>query len=252
MRDVWGPMLTAETFSQFQALPYISAKYKSENKDFTLKEIISTVFVKLKETAEDFLSTRINNAVVTIPACFNNVQCQAIRDAGLIAGLNVLYIIIGSTAAAISYWLNKRLTEVQNILVFDFGSITLDVSLLTIELGFFKIVAITSDAHLVLNQDLFQSTMEVIEKVLRDAKIDKSLINEIILISYSLYIPNIQRILSEFFNGKELNKSINPNEAAAYGAAIQAAILSDDTSKKTQDLLLIDTIPSSFSIETLP
>ncbi|GES73149.1 70 kDa heat shock protein 3 [Rhizophagus clarus] len=94
--------------------------------------------------------------------------------------------------------------------------------------------------------------MEVIEKVLRDAKIDKSLINEIILISYSLYIPNIQRILSEFFNGKELNKSINPNEAAAYGAAIQAAILSDDTSKKTQDLLLIDTIPSSFSIETLP
>ncbi|GES73150.1 heat shock protein HSS1 [Rhizophagus clarus] len=139
MRDVWGPMLTAETFS---------AKYKSENKDFTLKEIISTVFVKLKETAEDFLSTRINNAVVTIPACFNNVQCQAIRDAGLIAGLNVLYIIIGSTAAAISYWLNKRLTEVQNILVFDFGSITLDVSLLTIELGFFKIVAITSDAHL--------------------------------------------------------------------------------------------------------
>jgi heat shock protein 1/8 len=283
------------------------------------------VFVKLKETAENFLGTRINNAVVTTPVYFNGVQRQAIRDAGLIAGLNVLRVIIGSTAAAIAYRLNKKQTGVQNILVFDLGGGALDVSLLNIESGILEVEAIAGDTHLggedfdnrlvnhfvqefkrkfkkdissnarairrlrsacehakrilstskqtpieidslfedndfytsltrimfeVLNQDLFRSILEPVEKVLRDAKIDKSLVHEIILVGCSSYIPNIQRTLSEFFNGKELNKSINPSEAAAYGAAVQAAILSEDTSEKIRDLLLIDASTSSFGIET--
>ncbi|PKC72879.1 hsp71-like protein [Rhizophagus irregularis] len=305
--------------------PVINVEYKGKRKDFTPEEILSMVLVKMKETAEASLGTQVNNAVITVPAYFNNSQRQAIKDAGLIAGLNVLRIITGPTAAAIAYGLDNKTTGERNVLVFDLGGGTLDVSLLTIEEGIFKVKAVAGDNHLggedfdnrlishfvqefkrkfkkdicsnaravrrlrtacerakrtlstsikasieidslyegidfytsltrtrfeELNQDLFNSTMEPVEKVLRDSKIDKSQVHEIVLVGCSTYIPKIQKMVSEFFDGKKPNKSINPAEAATYGAAVQAAILSGDTSEKTQDLLLLDIVPLSLSIET--
>jgi heat shock 70kDa protein 1/2/6/8 len=305
--------------------PVIQVEYKGEQKTFTPEEVSSMVLTKMRETAEAYLGAATKNAVITVPAYFNDSQRQATKDAGLIAGLNVLRIINEPTAAAIAYGLDKKTQGEKNVLIFDLGGGTFDVSLLTIEEGIFEVKATAGDTHLggedfdnrlvnhfvqefkrkhkkdlstnaralrrlrtacerakrtlsssaqtsieidslfegidfytsvtrarfeELCQDLFRSTMEPVEKVLRDSKIDKQSVDEIVLVGGSTRIPRIQKLVSDFFNGKEPNKSINPDEAVAYGAAVQAAILTGDTSEKTQDLLLLDVAPLSMGIET--
>lgn len=313
------------TVSNKSGKPYIKVQYRGEEKEFSPEEISSMVLLKMKETAESYLGTTIQNAVVTVPAYFNDSQRQATKDAGVISGLNVLRIINEPTAAAIAYGLDKKVTGERNVLIFDLGGGTFDVSLLTIEEGIFEVKATAGDTHLggedfdnrlvnhfvqefkrkhrkdlstnaralrrlrtacerakrtlssatqtsieidslfegvdfytsltrarfeELCQDLFRSTLEPVEKVLRDSKIDKSNVHEIVLVGGSTRIPRIVKLVSDFFNGKEPNKSINPDEAVAYGAAVQAAILSGDTSEKTQELLLLDVAPLSLGIET--
>jgi L1 cell adhesion molecule like protein len=305
--------------------PIIEVQFKGETKYFTPEEISSMVLTKMRETAESYLGGTVNNAVVTVPAYFNDSQRQATKDAGLIAGLNVLRIINEPTAAAIAYGLDKKAEGERNVLIFDLGGGTFDVSLLTIEEGIFEVKATAGDTHLggedfdnrlvnhfvnefkrkhkkdltsnaralrrlrtacerakrtlsssaqtsieidslfegidfytsitrarfeELCQDLFRSTMEPVERVLRDAKVDKASVHEIVLVGGSTRIPKIQKLVTDFFN-KEPNKSINPDEAVAYGAAVQAAILSGDTSSKsTNEILLLDVSPLSLGIET--
>merc|ERR1712038_1067482 len=304
--------------------PIIEVEYKGETKKFKAEEISSMVLVKMKEIAEAYLGKEVNNAVVTVPAYFNDSQRQATKDAGTISGLNVLRIINEPTAAAIAYGLDKK-GEEKNVLIFDLGGGTFDVSLLTIEEGIFEVKATAGDTHLggedfdnrlvqhfvqefkrkykkditdnkralrrlrtacerakrtlsstaqtsieidslydgcdfyssitrarfeEMNMDLFRKCMEPVEKVVRDAKMDKSSIHEVVLVGGSARIPKVQNLLSEFFNGKELCKSINPDEAVAYGAAVQAAILSGEGSEKVQDLLLLDVTPLSLGLET--
>jgi len=308
-----------------QGKPVIQVEFKGETKTFTPEEISSMVLTKMRETAESYLGGTVNNAVITVPAYFNDSQRQATKDSGLIAGLNVLRIINEPTAAAIAYGLDKKTAGERNVLIFDLGGGTFDVSLLTIEDGIFEVKATAGDTHLggedfdnrlvnhfvqefkrkhkkdltsnaralrrlrtacerakrtlsssaqtsieidslyegidfytsitrarfeELCQDLFRSTMEPVERVLRDSKIDKSSVHEIVLVGGSTRIPKVQKLVSDFFNGKEPNKSINPDEAVAYGAAVQAAILSGDTSSKTQEILLLDVAPLSLGIET--
>ncbi|KAJ3518555.1 hypothetical protein NMY22_g13614 [Coprinellus aureogranulatus] len=292
--------------------PYIRVQYRGEDNEFSPEEISSMVLLKMKETAEAYLGTTVTNAVVTVPAYFNDSQRQATKDAGTISGLNVLRIINEPTAAAIAYGLDKKVQGERNVLIFDLGGGTFDVSLLTIEEGIFEVkgsrplpVTLTwvvrtsttvlsttssrsssastrrispptlvpsvvsaplasmpsvsflslllrfiSKSTLDFNtsltrarfgelcQDLFRSTLQLVEKVLRDSKINKSNVHEIVLVGGSTRIPRIAKLVSDFFNGKEPNKSINPDEAVAHGASVHAAILSGDTSEKTQDLLL--------------
>ena len=305
--------------------PIIEVEFKGETRQFTPEEISSMVLTKMRETAESYLGGTVNNAVITVPAYFNDSQRQATKDAGLIAGLNVLRIINEPTAAAIAYGLDKKASGERNVLIFDLGGGTFDVSLLTIEEGIFEVKATAGDTHLggedfdnrlvnhfvnefkrkhkkdlstnpralrrlrtacerakrtlsssaqtsieidslfegidfytsitrarfeELCQDLFRSTMEPVERVLRDAKVDKSSVHEIVLVGGSTRIPKIQRMVADYFN-KEPNKSINPDEAVAYGAAVQASILSGDTSSKsTNEILLLDVAPLSVGIET--
>ncbi|KAJ6824827.1 heat shock cognate 70 kDa protein 2-like [Iris pallida] len=307
--------------------PMIVVQHKGEDKEFAAEEISSMVLIKMREIAEAYLGSTIKNVVVTVPAYFNDSQRQATKDAGVIAGLNVMRIINEPTATAIAYGLDKKATSVgeKNVLIFNLGGGTFDVSFLTIEEGIFEVKATAGDTHLggedfdnrmvnhfvqefkrknkkditgnpralrrlrtsyerakrtmsstaqttiendslyegidfystitrvrfeELNMDLFRKCMEPVEKCLRDAKMDKSTIHDVVLVGGSTRIPKVQQLLQDFFNRKELCKSINPDEVVAYGSAVQAAILSGEGNEKVQDLLLLDVTPLSLGLET--
>ena len=305
--------------------PHIKVNTAGGEKVLTPEEVSAMVLTKMKQIAEDYLSTNVTHAVVTVPAYFNDAQRAATKDAGLIAGLNIIRIINEPTAAAIAYGLNEKSSGEKNVLVFDLGGGTFDVSLLTIADGVFEVVATNGDTHLggedfdqrvmeyfikmfkkkygkdmrsddravqklrrevekakralsaahqtkieveslfegqdfsetltrakfeELNMDLFRSTLVPVKKVLEDAEMKKTDIDEIILVGGSTRIPKVQQLVKEFFNGKEPSKGVNPDEAVAYGAAVQACILSGGDCGKRY-IVLIDVNPLSLGIETV-
>lgn len=304
--------------------PMISVNIKDEKKAFSPEQISAMVLGKMKKTAEEYLGKEVKNAVVTVPAYFNDAQRQATKDAGTIAGLNVMRIINEPTAAAIAYGLNKK--GEKNILVFDLGGGTFDVTLLTIDDGVFEVLATNGDTHLggedfdqrvmdymmklfkrkyskdiskdkralaklrrecekakralssqtqvrieieslfdgqdfsetltrarfeELNSDLFRRTLKPVEKVLKDSGLSKGEVHEVVLVGGSTRIPKVQQMVSDFFNGKAPSKGINPDEAVAYGAAVQAGILSGDGGEATDHIVLVDVAPLSLGIETV-
>ncbi|OGM39962.1 putative Hsp70 chaperone (HscA) [Aspergillus bombycis] len=305
--------------------PAVEVEYLGETKTFTPQEISSMVLMKMKEVAETKLGKKVEKAVVTVPAYFNDNQRQATKDAGAISGLNVLRIINEPTAAAIAYGLGSGKSDKErNVLIYDLGGGTFDVSLLNIQGGVFTVKATAGDTHLGgqdfdtnllehfkkefqrktgkdlsgdaralrrlrtacerakrtlsnatqttveidslfdgedfnssitrarfedLNAKSFSGTLEPVQQVLKDSGLEKSKVDEIVLVGGSTRIPRIQKLLSDFFDGKKLEKSINPDEAVAYGAAVQAGILSGKaTSAETQDLLLLDVVPLSLGV----
>jgi len=305
--------------------PFIQVQYKGDTKDFRPEELSAMILVKMKETAESFLNETVTKAVITVPAYFSDAQRQATKDAGHIAGLDVLRIINEPTAAAIAYGLDNVKNKEQTVLIFDLGGGTFDVSLLSIDDGVFEVKATAGDTHLggedfdtrmlqhfmtefkrkhkkdlstsarsinrlrsacekakrtlssssqasieidslfegidftstisrakfeELNQDLFSKCMEPVEKVLKDAQISKGQVDQIVLVGGSSRIPKVQELISQYFNGKQLNNSVNVDEAVAYGAAVQAALLSGEKGKSLDSLLLIDVTPLSLGIET--
>ncbi|KAI5431371.1 70-kilodalton heat shock protein, variant 2, partial [Lathyrus oleraceus] len=304
--------------------PVIVVNFKNEEKLFVAEEISSMILTKMKEIAEKFLESEVKDAVITVPAYFNDSQRKATKDAGVIAGLNVMRIINEPTAAAIAYGLQKRdnCVKERNIFIFDLGGGTFDVSLLTIKNNTFVVKATSGDTHLggedfdhrmvnhfvkefkrkhkkdiignsralrrlrtvcerakrtlsfdtkasieidaisegidfsssitrakfdQLNKDLFQKCIDTVKSCLDDAKMVKDLVDDVVLVGGSSRIPKVKQLLQEFFNGKDLCMSINPDEAVAYGAAVQAALLSDDI-KSVPNLVLRDVIPLSLGI----
>jgi L1 cell adhesion molecule like protein len=305
--------------------PMIQVEVKGETKKFSPEEISSMVLLKMKETAESYLGKPVDEAVVTVPAYFNDSQRQATKDAGAIAGLNVLRVVNEPTAAALAYGLDKNTEGERNVLIFDLGGGTFDVSLLTLDDGIFEVRATAGDTHLggedfdnrLVNHfvqefkrkhkkdlteskrslrrlrtacerakrtlssgaqasleidslydgidfytsvtrarfeelcgDLFRGTLDPVEKVLKDAKMSKSQVHEIVLVGGSTRIPKIQQLITDFFGGKEPCKNINPDECVAYGATIQAAILTGQDSQKLTDTVLLDVAPLSMGLET--
>ncbi|RVD88859.1 uncharacterized protein DFL_003030 [Arthrobotrys flagrans] len=305
--------------------PFIEVEYLNETKTFSPQEISSMVLVKMKEIAEAKLAKKVEKAVVTVPAYFNDNQRQATKDAGAIAGLNVLRIINEPTAAAIAYGLGAGKSDKErNVLIYDLGGGTFDVSLLNIQGGVFTVKATAGDTHLGgqdfdtalldhfkaefkrktkidisddpralrrlrsacerakrtlssvtnttieidslsggedfnttitrarfedINAALFKSTIDPVAQVMKDAALDKAQVDEVVLVGGSTRIPKVQKLLSDFFDGKKLEKSINPDEAVAHGAAVQAGILSGKaTSEETADLLLLDVVPLSLGV----
>ncbi len=305
--------------------PNIKVTIKGEDRTFSPEEISAMILNKMKETAESYLGKEIKDAVVTVPAYFNDAQRQATKDAGTISGMNVRRIINEPTAAAIAYGLDKKGGE-KNILVFDLGGGTFDVTLLTIDNGVFEVLATNGDTHLggedfdqrvmqyfikmlkkkdgtdisgnkralqklrrevervkrtlssqaqarveveglaegvdfsetltrarfeELNMDLFKKTMGPVRKVLDDADMKKTEVDEVVLVGGSTRIPKVQQLLKDFFDGKEPSKGINPDEAVAYGAAVQGGILSGEGGDTTSEILLLDVTPLSQGIETV-
>ena len=306
--------------------PQVCIKYQKQEKKFFAEEISAMVLQKLKQTANDFLGKEVKDAIITVPAYFNDSQRQATKDAGTISGLNVLRIINEPTAAAIAYGLDKKYQTERNVLIFDLGGGTFDVSLLTLEDGLFEVKATNGNTHLGgedfdnrlveycagefrrktgvdiksnpkalrrvrascekakralsaatqatvdidalmdgedlnvvitrskfedLCMDLFKKCMPPLENVIKDAKMSKSQVHDVVLVGGSTRIPKIQQMVQEFFNGKEPNKSINPDEAVAYGAAVQAAVLTNVKDENIEKLILLDVTPLSLGIETV-
>jgi len=305
--------------------PYIEVVLEGKARQFAPEEVSAMILVKMKEIAEAYLGTTVSNAVVTVPAYFNDAQRQATKDAGTISGMTVNRIINEPTAAAIAYGLDKKGGE-KNILVFDLGGGTFDVTLLTIDNGVFEVLATNGDTHLggedfdqrvmqyfikllkkrdnieisndkralqklrrevervkrtlsaqhqarleieglidgtdfsetltrarfeELNLDLFKKTLGPVQKVLEDADMAKTEVDEIVLVGGSTRIPKVQTLLKEYFDGKEPSRGVNPDEAVAFGAAVQGGILSGEASETTQNLLLLDVTPLSQGIETV-
>jgi len=305
--------------------PYIQVQYKGETRTFAPEEISAMVLNQMRKVAEAYLNKNVSHAVVTVPAYFDDSQRASTKDAGVIAGLTVLRIINEPTAAAIAYGLDKKSRD-SNIIVYDLGGGTFDVSLLTLDEGVFEVVATNGDTHLggqdfdertiqhfvklfkrkhkidirsnlralsklrrevekakralsaatqvkieienfadgidfsetltrarfeELNNDLFRKTLKPLDVVFKDSGFAKSDIHEVVLVGGSTRIPKIQKMVKDYFNGKEPNRGINPDEAVAYGAAVQAAILGGDTNEDTKDILLLDVTPLSLGIETV-
>ena len=306
--------------------PYVSIELPGQaKKTLSPEEVSSMILVKMKEIAENYLGQEVKYAVITVPAYFNDAQRQATKDAGTISGLEVLRIINEPSAAAIAYGLDKKQGE-KNVIVFDLGGGTFDVSLLTIDSGVFEVIATSGDTHLggedfdqrltdhfvkvfkkkhdvdiksdaralkklmsevekakrdlssvlqvkitveglingidfeetitrarfeELCADLFKKTLTPVQTVLDDSGFKKSEIDEIVLVGGSTRIPKVQQLIKDFFNGKEPNRGINPDEAVAYGAAVQGGILGGQASEETKDLLFIDVTPLTLGIETV-
>jgi len=309
-----------------QDRPLIKATYQEKEREFRPEEISAMVLTKMKEYAENFLGRPVKQAVITVPAYFNDAQRTSTRDAGMIAGLEVIRIINEPTAAAVAYGFDNRTDKEQNILVFDMGGGTFDVTILNLAEGIFEVKATSGDTHLggedfdnrLVNHmmdefkkkhkkdisgnqkavrrlrtacerakralsisattsievdalyegidfytsvsrarleelciDLFKKSLESVTQALSDAKLDKFEIDEVVLVGGSTRIPKVQQLLSEYFMGKDLNKKLHPDEAVAYGAAVQAAILTGmDTQGKTEGMVLLDVAPLTLGLET--